>query len=121
MIDEDIPFFDGIQFLETKYLYLARTRTLEIMRDLVGGVPYPEQKFVTPWKGYELALLKYQYALCEEWHVVRGLNDEDILKETCELFWECLFIDPDQSDPPWFDIPTKPFAKKTVTHMTDTT
>lgn len=54
-----------------------------VQTDTVGWQNHPA---VLMWKGYEPALLEYQYAICYEWHIMRGFNDS-CLRKTINLLY----------------------------------
>lgn len=75
----------------------------EVMRDLTGFVDEFEHHPLSGlWRGYEQSLLNLQYAICTEWHIVRGYDDEGMLRKTADLFWDCIRIDFEQEEPWWF-------------------
>lgn len=55
---------------------------------------------VMMWKGYEAALLDYQYAICYEWHVMRGFEDT-CLRKTFMMFYTMPWLLEDKSEPWW--------------------
>lgn len=86
--------------LDQRRLGKQRVETLQIMGALVtrqGWVNHPATKM---WLGYEFSLLKYQYAICYEWHVVRGFADT-CLQKTYEMFWRAPYLYEDHADPWW--------------------
>lgn len=72
--------------LDNRRLGKQRVETMQIMLALVdrkGWIHHPATKM---WQGYEFSLLYYQYAMCWEWHMVRGFEDS-CLRTTAEIFW----------------------------------
>ena len=98
-----LPYADFAQtasVLDDKRLGKQRVETLQIMTALVthqGWVNHPATKM---WLGYEYSLLEYQYAICFEWHVVRGHKDT-CLRKTGEMFWRVPYLFEDHCDPYW--------------------
>lgn len=86
--------------LDDKRLGKQRVETLQIMGALIldrGWVNHPATKM---WRGYEMALLHYQYAMCFEWHVIRGYKDT-CLRKTMDMFWRAPYLAQDWSWPWW--------------------
>jgi hypothetical protein len=80
-------FNKSAQVLDNKRLGKQRVETYQIMKALLlpeyGWKNHPAVKM---WKGYEVALLEYQKAICEEW-MSRGYKDTCLVK-TIELYFE---------------------------------
>lgn len=82
--------------LDRMRLGKQRVETLQIMQALVlnkGWVNHPATKM---WAGHELALLRYQVAICSEW-TGRGYKDTCLDKTKAVV----LSLDQDDSDPNW--------------------
>lgn len=78
-------FQSSAKVLDDKRLGKQRVETYQIMKALTleeGWVNHPVTKM---WKGYELSLLSYQEAVCDEWSINRGFRDT-CLDKTSELF-----------------------------------
>jgi len=68
--------------LDMKRLGKQRVETMQILKALLtntGWVNHPATKM---WKGFEIALLDYQLAICDEWSHVRGYTDTCAQKTT---------------------------------------
>lgn len=89
--------------LTDEELKRMRHDNYNVMRDLTGFVDAFEHHPLSGlWRGYEQSLLTLQYAICTEWHIVRGYDDDMVLRKTADLFWDCLRIDFEQEEPWWF-------------------
>lgn len=123
-------FEESARALDDRRLGKQRVETLQIMKalihpsttvktemidDVVVDLPkhrwYPKKTgwvnhpATVMWRGYEWALLQYQYAICSEWHIVRGKPDT-CLEKTYRLFWDAPYLYHDRVDEPWwFGIP----------------
>lgn len=61
--------------LDRQRLGKQRVENLQIMKTLLTGQGWVNHPATRQWQGYELALLDYQLAICDEWSVVRGYKD----------------------------------------------
>ncbi len=62
--------------LHMKHLGKQRVENLQIMRALTDpSYGWQNHPAVKMWRGYEMALMEYQDAICYEWHKVRGYKD----------------------------------------------
>lgn len=92
--------------LDQKRLGKQRVENLQIMRSLFIGKGWVNHPAVKMWRGHEWSLLKYQYAICQEWAIECGFKDTCLAK-SIRLYFE--HFDPDaradHSDPPWLGDP----------------
>lgn len=91
--------------LDQKRLGKQRVENLQIMKALAapsenkGWANHPAVKM---WRTYETSLLHYAYAVCVEWHIVRGFDDT-CLRKTTEVFWDSPYLyNEDWVHPWWF-------------------
>lgn len=73
-----LPYPDFAQSaatLDRQRLGKQRVECLQIMKTLLVGAGWQSHPAVKMWRGYELALLDYQLAMCDEWAVVREYED----------------------------------------------
>jgi hypothetical protein len=106
-----LPYTDLAQSaacLDMKRLGKQRVENLQILKSLVigGGLhggwsKHPASRM---WRGHELALLKYQEAICHEWVDVRGYKDTCWEKSKAFFSEEELeqYARGDYSFPDWF-------------------
>ena len=91
--------------LDQKRLGKQRVETLQIMAALVTHTGWVHHPATAMWRGYEFNLLEYQYAICYEWHVVRGFKDT-CLRKTIDLFWSRPYLFEDRVESPsWLGSP----------------
>lgn len=90
--------------LDDKRLGKQRVETLQIMASLITNSGWNNHPAAKMWLGYELSLLEYQYAVCKEWHLVRGFEDT-CLRKTMDLFWRCPYLAEDAVPPFWLGDP----------------
>lgn len=93
-------YVESASILDDKRLGKQRVETLQIMKSLVIGGGWEFHPATLMWKGYEASLLDYQYAICYEWHVLRGFQDT-CLRKTMDLLWRAPYLSEDKSDPWW--------------------
>lgn len=93
---------ESASILDNKRLGKQRVENLQIMRILVTGTGggWKRHPAVLMWKGYEASLLDYQYAICFEWHVMRGFKDT-CLRKTMDWFWTAPHLAEDKAEPWW--------------------
>jgi hypothetical protein len=101
-------FTASVALLDRQRLGKQRVENLQILKALkVGGglhggwTKHPASRM---WEGYELALLKYQEATCNEWVVNRGYKDT-CWQKSLDCFTEDEIKDYYMGDyvmPPWF-------------------
>jgi hypothetical protein len=85
-------FQETASILDQRRLGKQRVENLQIMKTLVTAKgSWVNHPAVHMWHGYEWALLEYQFAICYEWHVMRGFEDT-CLRKTIDLFYSV----------PWF-------------------
>lgn len=91
--------------LDQKRLGKQRVENLQIMKVLArprqnqGWSNHPAVKM---WRTYETSFLHYAYAVCVEWHIVRGFDDT-CLRKTTEVFWDSPYsYNEDWVHPWWF-------------------
>jgi hypothetical protein len=73
-----LPFKDfalSAAVLDQKRLGKQRVETMQIMKVLLQGGGWANHPAVKMWAGYEITLLDYQLAVCDEWTVVRNFSD----------------------------------------------
>lgn len=80
-------FVYSARVLDRQRLGKQRVETLQIMKALVTGQGWIHHPVTKMWRGYENALMSYQYAICEEW-VRRGYVDNVCLDKTHALFMQ---------------------------------
>lgn len=73
--------------LDNRRLGKQRVETMQIMLALVEGKGWVNHPATKMWKGFEFSLLYYQFAMCWEWHFVRGFADS-CLQKTGHIFWD---------------------------------
>ena len=96
-----VPSFEETaSILDTNTLDKQRFDTLKIMDILINSMGWKHHPAVLIWEGYEAALLDYQFAICFEWHVMRGFED-DCLKRTIDLFYQHPWLREDKATPRW--------------------
>jgi hypothetical protein len=61
--------------LDMKRLGKQRVENMQLFKAILTGSGWANHPAAKQWAGYELALLDYQLAICDEWAVVRGYND----------------------------------------------
>lgn len=87
--------------LDNKRLGKQRVEAYQIMKALLlpeyGWKNHPAVKM---WKGYELGLVAYQQAICNEW-ISRGFKDT-CLQKTVDIFNEHMPLDSGIA-PPWLN------------------
>ena len=93
-------FQDSAAVLDQRRLGKQRVETLQIMVALVYSRGWIHHPAVCMWRGYEFSLLRYQEAICYEWHLRRGYKDT-CLRKTSEVFWSAPYLYDDWTDPPW--------------------
>lgn len=92
-------FMETAAVLDYRRLGKQRVETMQIMKALVNDEGWVNHPATLMWKGYELALLRYQEAVCSEWVKERGFKDT-CLEKTSLLYFsnrqgeECVM-------PPW--------------------
>jgi hypothetical protein len=64
-----------------------RVEVLQILKALTYGSGWKNHPITKMWKGYELSLIKYGIAICDEW-ISRGYKD--ICKDKIKLFYNYL-------------------------------
>lgn len=97
-------FEQSAAVLDQKRLGKQRVENLQIMAALITNQGWTNHPATRMWLGYEYALLRYQYAICFEWHVVRGFQDT-CLEKTYRLFWSAPYLREDACDPYWLGDP----------------
>lgn len=90
--------------LDQKRLGKQRVENLQIMSTLITGRGWPHHPAVNMWRGYEYSLLEYQYAICYEWHVIRGFADT-CLRKTIDEFYRMPYLLDNQVSPWWLGDP----------------
>ncbi len=93
-------YSESASVLDDKRLGKQRVETLQIMKSLIQGGGWKFHPATLMWQGYEKSLLDYQYAICFEWHVMRGYADT-CLKKTIDLFYTAPYLREDWSIPYW--------------------
>ena len=93
-------FKETASILDDRRLGKQRVETLQIMKTLITGEGWKYHPAVLMWKGYEAALLDYQWAICYEWHIMRGFEDT-CLRKTMDLFWRAAYLNEDKASPYW--------------------
>ena len=69
---------------------------VEVLQLLLGQFPnHPASKM---WRGYEPCLLEYGFAICEEWHHIRGYKDS-VADKLTDLMLERGYES--SKNPPW--------------------
>jgi hypothetical protein len=68
--------------LDDKRLGKQRVETMQIMTALVEGRGWINHPATKMWKGFECALMEYQWAVCEEW-TSRTTGKGIPFKDTC--------------------------------------
>ena len=94
-------FEETASILDHQRLGQQRLETFWIMQTLISGRGATLDPAVQMWRGYEYSLLEYQVAMCTEWHIYRGFNDEGCLRRTMDLFWTAPYLALDVSEPWW--------------------
>lgn len=61
--------------LDRQRLGKQRVETMQILTALLTGRGWVNHPATLMWAGYEVALLDYQLAVCDEWTAVRGYRD----------------------------------------------
>lgn len=85
-----LPYPDFAQSaatLDRQRLGKQRVECLQIVKTLLVGAGWQNHPAVKMWRGYEIALLDYQLAVCDEWAVVREYEDT-CAEKTIALFEE---------------------------------
>ena len=68
-------FIESAECLDRKRLSKQRVETWQILRTLLGySEGWKNHPAVRMWKGYEIALCFYGFAVCDEW-IFRGYKD----------------------------------------------
>lgn len=96
----DPSYHESASILDNKRLGKQRVETLQIMTTLLTNTGWVHHPAVLMWKGYEASLLDYQYAICYEWHIMRGFEDT-CLRKTIDLFYTSPWLREDKSIPYW--------------------
>lgn len=86
-------FSQSARVLDMKRLGKQRVETLQIMTALVLKTGWTSHPAVKMWAGYELALIRYQAAICFEWTDIRHYKD------TCFDKTEAMFYDNSEITP----------------------
>ena len=69
-------FARSAEVLDRQRLGKQRVEALQILRVLACETPgYRNHPAVGMWRGYELSLIDYGLAVCDEWHCERGYRD----------------------------------------------
>lgn len=95
-------FSETARVLDRMRLGKQRVETMQIMNALLipekGWKQHPATKM---WRGYELALLRYQEAICHEW-TKRGYKDTCLEKTTNVYFTYKADAHESLEMPPWW-------------------
>ena len=78
-------FVETARVLDRQRLGKQRVENLQIMIALLEKRGWVHHPAVNMWRGFEKALLDYQFQICYEWHVARGYTDT-CLNKTIDLY-----------------------------------
>lgn len=91
-------FRESAYLLDRQRLGKQRVENLQIMTALATGRAWSNHPATRMWRGYEYALVKYQFAMTDEW-IDRGYSDT-CMNKTLRLYYDS-FTRPSRLAPPW--------------------
>lgn len=102
-------FVESAKCLDRQRLGKQRVEVLQILNALTNNGGWANHPATKMWRGYEASLIEYGFAICDEWHYIRGYRDTCSDKIT-DIMLSCGF---DKSnDPPWLGDETFHLAHK---------